>query len=312
MSIEFIKPGLQTSLQDSGMFRQMHNGIAHSGAMDPLAMRLANWLVSKPLTSAVVEITLSGPSLKFHSQMAIAICGAEFELYLNDSPIINNRTIHVDVGDLLEFRKLQNGTRAYLAFSGSPQLEKMNGSYSTNLVSGFGGFHGKVFKYGDTLSLKDSAITPLKNLPDKLQLSYSNHLQLRVTAGMEQNWFTDEQQQLFYSQSYLVSSESNRMGLRLGSENKIHHSAKQLTSTGLVEGSIQVPPSGLPIITSVEGQTIGGYPRIANVISADLPLLGQLKPGNRINFLQISIDGAQEILRDKNRLIETLLNLDSR
>jgi len=154
MSMKFIKAGLETSIQDLGRFGQMHNGISRSGAMDPVAMQMANWLVSKPLDAAVIEITLLGPIIQFTSSMRIAICGAQFNCSINGKAIINDETITVHSGDILTFKKLQNGFRAYLAFSSKLPNDNANvksilGSYSTHLIANFGGYKGRAFENND-------------------------------------------------------------------------------------------------------------------------------------------------------------------
>jgi antagonist of KipI len=299
MSIEFLKPGMQTSLQDSGFIGHMQQGISRAGAMDQLAMELANWLVSKPKDSAVLEVTLVGPTIKFSTAMQIAICGASFHCILNGIQIKNNETINIKAGDILEFNKLLNGTRAYLAFTGTIQQKKFLNSHSTNVSVGYGNNSGKSFKTGDCLRLKPTDAPPIKKLPVSLQLVYSSHVQLRVTEGIDLDCFSEKNVNLFYSQTYHVTTDSNRMGLRLKSQPLKFDSIQPITSSGINQGTIQIPANGQPIITSVEGQTIGGYPTIANIIQADLHLLGQLKANDRINFIQVDVIQAQKLWSQK-------------
>ena len=304
MSIHFIKAGLETSIQDLGRFGQMHNGISQSGAMDPIAMQMANWLVSNPLDSPVIEITLMGPTVQFKSAMSIAICGAQFVCYLNDSLVPNDETIQVNKDDVLSFKKLQNGIRAYLAFSGiiatgQGGLKPVLDSYSTHLTANFGGYHGRSFKDNDMLIINHCQQPEVRIIATQFKLHYSGNYLLRCVPSVESESFNEEQCNSFYSQSFTITPASNRMGIRLFAKPIIFEKPIQIISSGLTQGSIQIPPSGQPIISSVDGQTIGGYPRIANVISADLPILGQLKAKDKVRFVLIDSMQAAEIFTAK-------------
>lgn len=308
MGFKLIKAGLQTSIQDLGRFGQMHNGVSRSGAMDPIAMQMANWLVSRPLNSPVLEICLTGPCIQFEKEMSIAICGAYFDLQLNGNKIFNNQLIRVSKDDILTFNRLKKGARAYLSFSGEMTLNKILSSYSTHLTAQFGGYYGRQF--GDNEHLEITSIThpEYKELPEFARINYTNNYLLRCTPGIESQYFNSQQITQFYSQKFFVSSKSNRMGLRLTGKPLLMSNNLQITSSGLTAGSIQIPASGEPIITSVDGQTIGGYPRIANIISADLPLLGQLQFNNKVSFSQISESDAQKILKEKRARLRFLFD----
>ncbi|TQV89807.1 biotin-dependent carboxyltransferase family protein [Aliikangiella coralliicola] len=307
MSIHFVKPGLQTSLQDLGRIGQMHKGISRSGAMDTVAMQMANWLVSKPLDSAVLEITLVGPTLAFEKAMTLGVCGAEFELFLNGNQVFNNESFNVKPGDKLQFDKLKTGARAYLAFSGELKLAKVLASYSTHITAGFGGYQGRQFKLNDSLELHQTQIKDARKLPKECEMFYSGNYLLRCVSSVESSLFKQQNKNQFYASSYKVSTDSNRMGIRL-SDNPIQLDNKlEILSSGLTQGSIQIPPSGEPIISSVDGQTIGGYPRIANVITADLSLLGQLKANDKVNFVFTTNKQANIILTNKQKIMNKLL-----
>jgi len=289
MSINFVKAGLQTSIQDSGRYGQMHNGVSQSGAMDKVAMQMANWLVSKHPDSPLIEITMAGPTIRFTSKMSIGISGADFECQLNNKIIKNNQTIHVSSGDVLVFGKCRGGIRAYLAFSAdivcaNDTIKPLMGSYSTHLTACFGGYKGRAFQDHDLLALENNTHTDTKVIPD----------------------FNQRQRDTFYGQSYQIMNDSDRMGVRLTGSPVIFEQSMQITSTGLIQGSIQLPPDGQPIISAVDGQTLGGYPRIASVISADLPLLGQLKPKDRVRFSLIDTKQAMVIYKDKQDWLDTL------
>lgn len=295
MSMHFIKAGLQTSIQDSGRQGLMHLGISNSGAMDVNSMKLANWLVNKPAESPVIEVTLIGPEIRFKKPLTIAICGALFDLYLNGNLIFNDETIQVNRGDVLEFDRLQQGARAYIAFSGELQLRPLLGSYSTHLTAKFGGFENRQFKNNDLLDITSNTRSPSKKITAANNAFFSGNYLLRCTHSVESDQFSQQQSGQFFSQKYRVTPECNRMGIRLSCEALKFENRFNITSCGLTQGSIQIPPSGQPIISSVDGQTIGGYPRIANVISADLPILGQLKAGDQLSFTLITQSFAEKV-----------------
>jgi biotin-dependent carboxylase-like uncharacterized protein len=307
MSLRFIKAGMQTSIQDAGRIGFMHQGIARSGAMDPLSLQLANWLVSNPLNQAAIEITLVGPTIEFNQNLSIAICGAEFELTLNDEPIFNHETINVKTGDILEFRRLRHGARAYLAISGKFNIKSVFESLSTHLTAGLGGYEGRQLKANDVVELHSTKEISGRSLPEAYRQSFTGSYQLRCCHGLETERFVRESLDAFYHSTYKVSNDSNRMGLRLEGQPLSCNTEKDIVSSGLIQGSIQVPPSGLPIISSVDGQTIGGYPRIANVISSDLNILGQLKPGDKMSWLLVSRDKAWQHLQQKQAFLNKLL-----
>lgn len=287
MSFHFIKAGMQTSIQDLGRQGLMHLGISRSGAMDSSSLKMANWLVNKPPNSATIEVTLVGPTIQFECAMAIAICGATFELLLNNEAVYNNEIILVKKDDVLTFKKRQSGARAYIAFTGKLKLEPVLGSYSAHLTANLGSAHNPQLNDGDRIEVFEDTLAPYKQIPKQYQTSYSGNFLLRCVDSVESQLFSSKQLEQFFSQRYQVTPDCNRMGVRLSGKPIKFDKELEITSSGLTQGSIQIPPSGQAIISSVDGQTIGGYPRIANMISADLPILGQLAAGDQINFTQV-------------------------
>jgi len=308
MSLYFIKPGMQTSIQDLGRQGQMHNGISRSGAMDPIALKMANWLVSKPLDSAVIEITLVGPVIRFEQDMFIAITGAKFEVSLNNNIVFNNAIIQVSSGDILSFGKIINGARAYLSTSKKIDVPKVFDSFSTHLTASFGGFNGRAFKQGGRLNVLSSDINEIhtKKIPKYVNRTYLGSYILRCTSSVETDLFTDTQKASFTAKKYSVNANTNRMGIRLNESAIEFNKPIEITSSGLMQGSIQITPTGLPIVSSVDGQTIGGYPRIANVITADLSILGQVKANDKVSFIFITDKEARHILNQQNELLSFL------
>jgi len=306
----FIKSGLQTSIQDFGRTGYMHLGVSHSGAMDKTSLSLANYLVGKPKDSPALEITLIGPTIQFLSSMRIAICGAHFDIYLNNDLIFNNQSVDVVSGDILEFDQLINGARCYLALSCEINLKKQLNSFSTHVTAKIGGYNNRQIKDGDQLSVLSSNTTQStknKSLNSSFSQFYSGKYLLRCVESVESNLFSKVQIHQFLSTKYKINQQSNRMGIRLDG-NKIQISQNiQITSSGLTLGSIQITPNGLPIISSVDGQTIGGYPRIANIISTDLSILGQLKAHDTVSFELISCNQASILYKQKENWIEAIL-----
>lgn len=308
MSFHFIKSGLQTSIQDLGRTGLMHLGISQSGAMDTNSMKLANWLVNKPLDSAVIEVTLIGPTIRIKKDISLAVCGAQFDLYLNNNQVSNNQMIEAKRDDILTFGRLHQGARAYLAFSGKLELTKILNSHSTHLTAMFGGFKNRQLIDNDVLEISSFPLSVVRKLPEKFNMHYPGSYLIRCVESVESDKFNAAQKERFFSQTYKVTSDSNRMGIRLLGEAMEFDTSFEIASTGLTQGSIQIPPSGQAIISSVDGQTIGGYPRIANIITADLPRLGQLKAGDKVNFVMVNLSLALKILCDsqhwQNQLIK--------
>lgn len=312
LSLHFISPGLQTSVQDLGRPGLMHCGIPRGGAADPLALQFANLLLGNPADNPALEITLIGPEIEFHCDLSIAVCGGQFEMTLNDNSVGNDEVIPVRRGDTLQFGRLHSGARAYLALAGQMDIPPLFASASTHLQSGFGGLSGSAVKKGDTIPVRHSRNTKQRRLEAQYRLRYTSHPQLRLVTGAEEGYFDPDSRERLYSETYQVSAQSNRMGIRLSGA-ELHCMEKaQVMSSGLCPGTVQVPPSGQPIVSFVEGQTIGGYPRIAHVISADQHLLGQLQAHDRVSFARVSTAQAQEILAGKANLLKSLrANLSS-
>ncbi|MBD3652609.1 biotin-dependent carboxyltransferase family protein [Kangiella sp.] len=308
MSIRFLKAGLQTSLQDLGRHGFRRYGIPNNGALDPVSLQIANWLVNKPLNSACLEITQAGPVVEFTEDVAIAVTGAHFELSIDDIPVDMHQTLLVNKGERLTFGKLVNGARAYLSFSAEADLPKIMNSYSTNLMANFDGFEGRAFNNNDTLTLKNHFMPEVKETPKELQLQFGDNYQIRFIQGREWSCFSQDIQQQFLQTSYQVTSQSNRMGMRLKGCALKTEKTLSMTTAPITPGTIQIPPDGQPIITLADGQTTGGYPRIGQVITADLPILGQLKANDSISFQEIDVKGALNFLSQKYNLINRLFN----
>ncbi|MFC6634534.1 biotin-dependent carboxyltransferase family protein [Microbulbifer taiwanensis] len=305
--MRIIRAGLQTSVQDLGRSGSMRYGVPRGGAADPVAMQLANLLLGNPPGNPVLEVTLDGPSIEFQCDISIAIVGAQFDLALNGEPVECDRVLQIESGDRLTFGRLLSGARAYIALAGQMKLPAIFGSHSTSIIAGFGGLCGRAIEKGDAIEILEARTVDHRRLEGEYRLRYTRHPQLRVVTGAEENHFGREAIDHFYSQTYQVTAQSNRMGIRLAGDALRRGNQSQVVSSGLCPGTVQIPPDGRPIISFIEGQTIGGYPRIAHVISADLHLLGQLQANDRLDFTPVSVAQAHKILEVKSGLLERLM-----
>jgi len=300
-AIEVLAPGPLTTIQDWGRFGYGQYGVPPSGALDTFSLRAANLLVGNPENEACLEITMFGIRIKALRDVAIAVTGGDLRPFCNDKPFGMWTSSILKEGDILSFRGVKCGCRSYLALGGGFSLPEVLGSRSTNLSSGFGGLGGRALKRGDILSAHSPRLhlkTEGRSLPQVLIPSYSSKWHLRVILGPQDDQFTEEGRTTFLNSPYQVSSQSDRTGIRLAgpSVERRPEVQESIISEGVNPGAIQVPGDGQPIIILVEIVT-GGYRKIATVISADLPLLGQIKPGDTVSFEEISLHDAYDALR---------------
>jgi biotin-dependent carboxylase-like uncharacterized protein len=305
MSIVIVKPGMLSTFQDLGRFGQQHLGVSVAGAMDQRAHRLANVLVGNDAALATLEITLTGPTLRFTKPCCLALCGADLSATLNGLPLVLNRPIVVRAKDELRFGGRQQGTRAYLAVHGGFALTAVLGSASTYLRSAMGGWHGRALRRDDEIPLlhplKDKRLEELAMdlwslkiyLPSAL--AESRYAYVRLIKGQQWDEFTPESCVALLTESYRISPDSERMGYRLQGAPLFMTAPRQMISEGTTFGTIQVPAGGQPIILMADRQTTGGYPKIAYVASVDLPRLAQMGPGDMVSFKVISLEQAQSL-----------------
>ena len=294
MSITILKPGVQTTIQDIGRYGYSHFGISSSGAADLFSFRLGNIIVGYTEELAGIEMTLLGGDFKFNSDAVIAITGSPFNLSLDSQEIPYNQSIYVKKNQILSVGITKGGARSYLLVKGGIKTENYLNSKTTHVMSGMGGFMGRPLKKGDILEIDKNNKINITNIPNNLD--EINTSKIRINKGLQSSYFSDSTWAAFTSKMFTVSEVFSRMGIRLKG-NPIHSSkGNEILTEGIPLGAIQVPGGGEPIISFVEHQTTGGYPKIANVISADLCKVGQLKPGDKFQFELISFEDA-EILR---------------
>ncbi len=290
--------GLLTTVQDRGRYGYQRFGMPVSGAMDVFSLELANLLVGNDPGDACLETTISGPELEFTGTTWIAITGADMDPQINGQGIPMNTAINVRPGDRLVFRGLRSGCRAYIAFAGGIAVPHVMGSRSTYLRAGIGGFQGRAIMPGDELPLGEPVGRPrLKRIPEGLIPEYKHEQTIRIISGPEAHYFEIAGLRSFLSTEYTVTAQSDRMGYRLSGEPIKHKEGMtNIISAGISLGTVQVPGDGQPIILMADRQTSGGYARIANVISVDLTLLAQMRPGDKVCFREITLVKAQQLI----------------
>lgn len=285
-AIHVVAPGLLTTVQDLGRFGWAHYGISASGAADPFALRAGNLLVGNTENAAALEMTLIGGAFEFEGDAVVALTGSDF-----GGGLPMWKAVEVKAGESVRCGPSQAGARCYLAVRGGIAVPKVMGSASTHVVTGVG---GRALRAGDVLPVGAEAVrkprAAPKNVPDISDGA------LRVTGGPQAENFGEE----LYRGAYTVSEESNRMGLRLRGP-AIRSVAGHMLTEGVPLGAVQVPPDGQPIILFVEHQTTGGYPKPANVISADFRRLGQLRPRDEVAFERVTIEQALRLLQQQEQ-----------
>ena len=291
--IRVLLPGLQTTVQDLGRFGYTHFGVSASGAADPLALRAGNLLVGNAENAAALEMTLVGGSFAFEMDAVISLTGSDFGAGL---PLWT--AVEIKAGQTVRCGATRSGARGYLAVRGGIGVPKAMGSASVHVMTGVG---GRPLRAGDVLSIGDAAIRRPRIGPHHA-LEFARTGPLRVTPGPQAHWFSDE----LYAAAYQVAEESNRMGIRLRGP-AIPSPAGHMLTEGVPLGAIQIPPDGQPIILFVEHQTTGGYPKPANVISADFWRLGQLRPRDEVHFERVTLEQALDLLRQQEQWLYALV-----
>lgn len=313
MSIEVLHPGLLTTVQDLGRTGYQRFGVSVSGAVDPRSAAVANILAGNPDGEAVLECTVLGPQLRFDAPAVIAVTGADLGPTLDGVPVENYRALRVQAGQTLRFTGPKCGCRAYLAVSGGLDVPEVMGSRSTYMKAKIGGWHGRKLEKGDVLPLRAPGTEPkaLENRALAPEFRGRSEYTLRVVMGPQDDAFTPGGVSAFLSGVYTVTPEFDRMGCRMEGPEIEHAGSADILSDGIAFGAVQVPDSGQPIVMLADRQTTGGYTKIANVISADFRLLGQLKSGDRVRFEKVSLAAAQEALlaqRASLRLLRHVLD----
>ncbi|HYL85925.1 MAG TPA: biotin-dependent carboxyltransferase family protein [Candidatus Angelobacter sp.] len=305
--IEVLEPGLFTTVQDLGREGFGPLGVSPSGAADAISLRMGNRLLRNDQNAAGLEMTLLGGTFQFPQGTVFALAGSDFSAVLDAKPVELWRAVEAKPGQVLRMGPTRSGARCYLCVQGGIEVEPFLGSASTHVLSGLGGYEGRALRKGDVLKIgipKWFRRNSVPQHPDRewaLSPRVMKILEPRkvlyVTDGPQSDSFSEATRKIFYESTYQVAEESNRMGIRLQGAAIPALAGGEMISEGVALGAIQVPESGMPIILFVEQQTTGGYPKIANVISADLHRLGQLRPRDEIRFERVEQKAAPSMLR---------------
>lgn len=303
-SLVVESPGLLTTVQDLGREGHGPQGISPSGAADPIALRLGNLLVGNAENTAALEMTLMGGSFTFPEGAVIALTGADFGAKVNGQPVPLWSPHAVLPGMKLSLGSTHDCARCYLSIAGGIMVPPFLGSASTHLLSGLGGFEGRALRKGDVLEIgaPTKSLRRRKIAPNILA-AWKPRKTLRVTDGPQSDWFSEEARRALFQNTFRISEESDRMGLRLEGPSLAAKSLGEMITEGVSLGAIQVTPSGQPIILFVEQQTSGGYPKIANVIGADMHSVGQLRPRDEVRFEAVSLARARSLWIEQQRLL---------
>jgi antagonist of KipI len=298
MEVTVIRGGMLTTVQDLGRRGHRAAGVPLGGAMDTFALRVANLLVGNPEDAAALECTLLGPELVFSADTVIALGGTDFDGLAAWQPMV------VHAGERVKLGATRRGCRGYLAVAGGVDVPPVLGSRSTYLRGGFGGFQGRALRDGDVVTAPDVSrhVTDHWRIDARILPAYSAAPTVRVVRGAQ----LDDFGVALFEAEFKILPQSDRMGIRLGGAKLARIGAVELASSAVVPGTVQVPPDGQPIILMADAQTIGGYPQAANVISVDLPLVAQLRPGDRVRFAEAPLDEALRLALVREHVLAML------
>jgi antagonist of KipI len=324
MSVTVLKPGMLSTLQDRGRHGFQHFGVPVSGAMDFFSHRIANILVGNATDEATIEVTLLGPRLRFEHNALIALCGADLSPTIDGLALPEGKPVHVRAGTVLDFGASIAGCRAYLAIHGGFDVPAVMGSRSTYDTAHLGGLNGRALRVADVLPVGATTQPPYPGLARDLTRSkrsfsapkwaVNQHIEklgrvpqvVRIIAGRHWDAFPAAARNVLTGSEFRVSAASNRMGCRLEGKDAVAGGPREIISEAVTFGTIQIPPSGQPIVLMADRQTTGGYPKIATVISADLPALGRARIGDKIAFEAVSLEEAQELRREHLRELDRI------
>jgi len=297
---EILRPGINTTIQDNGRNHMYHLGISVSGAIDQRNYKLSNKLVNNDLNEAVIEFAYQGPLLKLkNGKINFSITGdVLFKIIRQNSKIEDGvcyKNYILEDEDQIDITSTKKTVYGYLSVNGGFELEKVWNSYSTNTKANIGSNNGKKYSIEDKIFIKNSNLQISKET--KINYNDLSDNIIRVIKGTNFNYFSNEAQNIFFKKEFSVTKLADRMGIRLSGHNLENIVNTNIKSEGLVRGTIQVPADGNPIIMLSDHGTIGGYPKIAVVISADLDRVGQLTPGSTVNFKEVSLEEAQNIFK---------------
>ncbi|NDI35685.1 biotin-dependent carboxyltransferase family protein [Chengkuizengella sediminis] len=327
MTLKILKPGMLTTIQDLGRVGYQKYGVVAGGVMDSYAARIANLLVGNEEDAAVMEMSMIGPSIEFQEDSLISICGGDLSAIIDGERVPMWRPIIIKAGSCLQFSNVKSGCRAYLSAAGGISVPEVMGSSSTYLRAAIGGYEGRALKQGDLISVHQSDYIGNTKIQSFLQLystslksfiplpwfvseyslpAYQSQVMIRVMKGREFELFQDESITSLLSETFTIHPQSDRMAYRLNGAQIQLKTNLNMISEAVTMGTIQVPPDGFPRILLADRQTTGGYPRIAQVASVDLPLIAQLKPGDSLMFQEVTLEEAEFLYLQQEKDIHIL------
>lgn len=320
MSVKVLHPGMLVTVQDLGRYGGQKYGVIVSGSMDPVSVRIANLLVGNKENEGTLEITLFGTSLEFEQDHLIAITGGHLQPMIDGEPAPMWRPLLMKKGTVLQFKSGSTGSRAYIAFAGGLVVPEIMGSKSTYLRANIGGYEGRALQKRDVLTcgkmnaISESFIEQLNSMKGHFPWSvdytlFFNFLKtqtIRILKGSEYERFDEASKHALVNELYTLTTKADRMGFQLEGATLKLSETFELLSEGVTYGTIQVPSNGQPIILMADRQTTGGYPKIGQVITADLPRLAQSLPMNQLKFEIVSMEEAEQALIEQEEILHEL------
>ncbi|MET0261744.1 MAG: 5-oxoprolinase subunit PxpB [Rariglobus sp.] len=300
--LEVVKAGALTTVQDLGRIGRQHLGISAGGPMDRYAARVANVILGNDENDPLLEVTLTGPELKFLRDTWIAVTGAEVR------GVGGWRPLHITAGQIVSLAELTRGARAYVAVLGGLEIARALGGAGTLTRAGVGGWNGRALQAGDRLGTRAATLETTSNWSAAGEFNATNQgdVVVRFLRGAQWDWFSAASRRAFLGKPFKITDKSDRMGLRVEGPSLRLEAKRELISEGVGFGSVQVPPDGNPIVLMADRQTIGGYPKIGHVIAVDLPRLAQARTGDLVKFEEISVEEAQKALIEKEHSLALL------
>ena len=302
-AFEVIKAGMLTTVQDLGRSGRQHQGIPVGGPMDRTAARVANLLLGNDENDPLLEVTVNGPELLFLRECWIAVTGAEVR------GVPGWRPWKVDAGQIVSLSELVRGARAYLAIAGGLEVARVLSGTGTLLRTGMGGWNGRALKNGDRLGVRPGVLELSGRWSASAEFcaATSGEVTVRFVAGPQWAWFSAASRRAFLGKPFSPTAKSDRMGLRLsGPELLLEQAGRELLSEGVAFGSVQVPPDGQPIVLMADRPTVGGYPKIAQVIAVDLPKLAQARTGDSLKFQEVTLEESQAFYLEQEHSLALL------
>lgn len=315
--IKILQAGIQTTIQDQGRNAYQAFGISVGGAMSTFSSRLANILVGNSMNLPVLEIVQSPHKLLFEEDAVVSFCGGGLLPEINKKEIPLFEPLIIKQGEVIELYKPTNGFRLYMAIAGGFKAELFLNSYSTHLLTASGGYKGRIIKKEDELLLHENPSQLSENIRELLQKNLFFNLDkslspkifsksIRIIAGAEYELLSDESKNQLTAGEFKISNDYNRMGYRLKSEPLLLTQKKEMISSAVTKGTIQLLPEGQTIALMADCQTVGGYPRIAHSIEADHCICAQLKPGDEISFQMVSISEAEQLYLEQEQRLQQI------